>query len=810
LKEQKKMVNKKIKNIKISLLIIAILQIFILTNMSVAESYIIREMNYGGSKKIIDSERIKDLGKVGLNLLIGFLSIKQIGVVSSAEIPQYKCCKEFKDGRPCENLDISKSNECKEALASTTCDFLNDCKLGCCYNTEAGSCATNTPKWECASGGEWSDKKDCTIPKCTPGCCVTGNEYKLVTKGICEKLTLSKNIPIDKIDFRANYLEPQCRFLTEQEGACIYQSGSKASCIRTTEVDCETNRHGQFSVGYLCSRPDLQDSLDVKCEKKKYIGCVTKSDGSNHKPGVYLFDSCGNYENIYGTKYADAVDGSDYVILSNDKENCKDPTEDVTKSSTCGKCDGLESICMINSESNRGEIAKGIKGKNGEEYVCGNLNCETTAKQENDRTPKKRKNGESWCLYDGAIGEGRDIVGSEHWKAECTKGKVTVSICPGGGMRNYLCEERVTYDVNDEAKKNPSSRASCVPNQASDCAGYNADPSTMGGKCDENAHCQLRNINIAEHFTFSICTPKYPDGFDLNPKDKDYVNQCNFASRTCAVIYEKKAKSSPLEGKLLGTKFECVLNCECETNSFAQKMTDLCNSMGDCGNKINYLGVGTDSSAPRGIKGKKLDSDGNEKGDDSDGLGKAPGIWSSSEYSNNVNPIPGETVNLQETDPFKPVGLQGDYDPVSGSEGSWRMFSKISGATGTLISSLWWAIPASGGASVGSLQTGAMMVKGSGATATGGGGGASLGAAFGGALVGAAIGASRLSTCKTIRKRRRRYESYDFCRRFGRSRSWISDYLWDFFIVVTSCRLDSFRYWRTNSYLGSIQRARRA
>lgn len=64
------------------ILIISMIQIFLLVNFVVAQSYSIGEFESSFNERII-LENVKELAKVSMNFLIGFLSIKQIGFVSA-------------------------------------------------------------------------------------------------------------------------------------------------------------------------------------------------------------------------------------------------------------------------------------------------------------------------------------------------------------------------------------------------------------------------------------------------------------------------------------------------------------------------------------------------------------------------------------------------------------------------------------------------------------------------------------------------------------------------------------------------------
>ena len=72
-------------------------------------------------------------------------------------------------------------------------------------------------------------------------------------------------------------------------------------------------------------------------------------------------------------------------------------------------------------------------------------------------------------------------------------------------------------------------------------------------------------------------------GFDLgNTTNSSESNSfCTLATTTCTVKYEKR---------LTGGK-QCVENCGCLGAAWQNNQQAMCNALGDCGVKTNYLGV---------------------------------------------------------------------------------------------------------------------------------------------------------------------------------------------------------------------------
>jgi 23S rRNA A1618 N6-methylase RlmF len=231
-------------------------------------------------------------------------------------------------------------------------------------------------------------------------------------------------------------------------------------------------------------------------------------------------------------------------------------------SETCGNCNyAFGSTCK---QTNSSSIKEG-------NYICQDLTCV-------DEEGKVRQNGESWCVYDGVIGNGSDVVGSRHWKRICNEGTVEVEPC--ADYRGQIC---VQSNVSNNEKT--ITQAQCVVNQAISCIQYNQDKN-MKEECNETTQCLLKAINVDEGFKFNMCVPEYPKGFDLSYETgKDSAESlCGMANQECVVMYEKKISG-----------WECIFNCNCEDKTFTEQMNNLCVSMGDCGSYVNIAGKGTDS-----------------------------------------------------------------------------------------------------------------------------------------------------------------------------------------------------------------------
>jgi len=193
----------KIKRAELTLLIIAILQIFLLINLAIADSYIISQADSlnGNSKKIGGKNKIKNLINFGLNLLIGFLSIKQIGIVSAQELNIGEwCCSETNAGAKCQAIpSIANELSCPEGnVIQTNCASASICQIGTCVYDTGLECSSESPKNLCeGEGGVFSPDSLREIPERQKGCCITGSNANLETERQCKFRSFELGIEMD-------------------------------------------------------------------------------------------------------------------------------------------------------------------------------------------------------------------------------------------------------------------------------------------------------------------------------------------------------------------------------------------------------------------------------------------------------------------------------------------------------------------------------------------------------------------------------------------------------------------------------------
>ncbi len=577
---------------------ISYLEILILIIGSFAFCYIISQSNEEIEKIYVENqEQINQLRKekeqAKTNLLIGFLKSwlgkSKLNLVSAEEyqelepgntyevfdgfssvdlediVPQ--CCPKLKEnigegsGSSCQEIpQVICEDYCAVDCIPSGCDKTSVCELGCCYDDEQGLCYQNVPKQDCEGG--WVKGSNCNIEQCRLGCCVLGRQTQFITERKCEILS---NFYTSSFDFRPGVdTEIDCLLLANQQdlGACVIETQDdfgeiQRTCKFTTKLECiDLGGVENFYKDSLCTNPEL----DTNCEITQDTTCV---DG---KDEVYFVDSCGNPANIYDSLKINSGDYWSYVVSKQDSCGSDDGN---INSKSCGNCNYL-----------LGSICKSGDAKYGD-FICQDLNCDNAPA--NGGGKQDRKNGESWCVYESYIGDGRDVVGSRHYRYYCIDGKVKSDPC--ADYRKGICFEEEVEGF---------SIASCRLNRAMECISYNTeadgdedtteDDEKISEKCHENPDCEIRSFDFGHGYRFNICTPRYPIGFDMENNQKAAEAICDGADFKCTKVMVKDWKG----------KWKCKAGCYCTKETFTQAMNDWCVSLGDCGGYVNYIGEGRD------------------------------------------------------------------------------------------------------------------------------------------------------------------------------------------------------------------------
>jgi hypothetical protein len=526
------------------------------------------------------------------------------------------CCLQTKQGQICQDIPYQTcSEECSSICQYSSCKQVAECSLGCCIDASQGNCVPNTPQTLCQYPNEWKNDASCNYQECSSGCCILGDKTAFVNSKKCEALTILNGLSTTlNYDFRQGVTEAECIALERSvtKGACLFIS-DEVNCKILTKEQCvrQTGSYSNFYENYLCTAPDL----NTICNPTTETTCVDEKDE------VYFLDSCDNIANIYDSSKIYDISNNNSVeywtrILSK-QESCNTNIGNIN-SASCGNCEYLlGSRCGSSSGSETNPDYGNL--------YCRDLNCydvpTAVSSQGEVLFKENKKHGETWCLYESTIGNltqdlvvgekkltgaaavialmtgkpttvpvikntisGTDPVGSRHYLAQCLNGEISINPCDE--YRNRICVQENSV-INNETNEIFSS-AACRINSWQECLNYNfeIDDDVEGqttndkmNECLENPDCYVKQINIASHFNFPQCLPKYKPAFDLTRIEGDANQICSVASQTCEVIYVKHWDG-----------WDCEANCNCLSREFTLKMNEWCRSLGDCGAQTNIAG----------------------------------------------------------------------------------------------------------------------------------------------------------------------------------------------------------------------------
>jgi hypothetical protein len=315
-------------------------------------------------------------------------------------------------------------------------------------------------------------------------------------------------------------------------------------------------------------------------------------------------DSCGNKENVYSSDKAKSWNNgrvleASEVCSANDGSNINCGNCDYLLGTRCAEFDGL------------------VGGPAGSDHYCQKTVCV-------DRDGKERINGESWCVYDGNVGNGADVVGSRHYMESCVDGEVRVEPC--ADYRNEVCLEG-----SIETSEGNFGTAGCRVNRWQDCLMQEEEddctnidqrdciwlPSVLGMIIGGSGQGSTSFSNpsasnpmfknptgsviapITGNSIFGggdeeggdgepttttnrpdgICVPNYSPGLAFW-EEGSAKQICGQANAKCIVVYE--------EGLVGGE--DIVEGAECLTAAWAESANRVCSSLGDCGGAVNYNG----------------------------------------------------------------------------------------------------------------------------------------------------------------------------------------------------------------------------
>lgn len=503
-------------------------------------------------------------------LVIALLVILVFSIsASNVQAQEVKyCCEKTIYGAWCQEAD---QEECDEEYRSnpTSCEATSFCRLGCCYDSFEGICMENTPQKVCDENeGTWNQQADCEIPQCSLGCCILGTQASFVTLTRCKKLSAFYGLVINFRRDIVNELECISLASISDEGACIYELDYKKTCKFTSRQECKGIKQNvpignittggvvtsgvEFFKDMLCSA----EELGTDCGITKNTVCIEEKDE------VYFVDSCGNIANIYD---ASKVNDKAYWRKKVSKEDSCNPDSPNINSAGCGNCNYFSgSICGKYETGNRPTYGK---------YICRDLNCKASDTTDN----KPHKHGESWC----STGKYQDSVGSRYYRHLCLNGEEIIEPCADfrqercieddiAGFSQAACRVNRWQDCYSQTEKRD-----CGNKDKRDCIWTSEKKEVEKEEVEEGSLIVSKAVEIA-------CIPEHAPGLKFW-EEGEAQGICGLANTQCEVSYEEA-------GFIFPRKEACIENCECLEDSWKQEQLAKCESLGDCGAKLNFIG----------------------------------------------------------------------------------------------------------------------------------------------------------------------------------------------------------------------------
>lgn len=506
-------------------------------------------------------------------------------------------CVESIDGSVCQQMPKRSCDElCKSGCIEKKREEVPECKLGTCIDEEEGLCTPRTPISLCEEeGGKFDERELESIPECQKRCCMVGDEARFVTKGQCD--VLAERYGTNTIFKEDIASEPECIFLSvgAVEGACVLpqeKQMNQSDCRRTTLQECN-NLGGLFHDKTLCSNP----ALNTTCERQKSVSCMDDLDE------VYWIDSCGNEENIFSSD-RDGSWNSGKILEKNESCSIGNTDNLLANQRSCGNCDRF-----LGSKCGNITAEKKLAGEPAGDVICKDLGCDVNG--------TRRENGETWCVYQNAIGTSLDVPaigalgyfqsfhvpglrslsapGGRHFRQSCVESQVITEEC--ADYRNEVCTETRTNKTNGGKSL---SVASCRPNAWAECLNYNSDGGSPLGdllkqmqpiidivpqagkilqgplqsqkaktigmmfRCENNPDCYVNSVSVGKDYKFPLCLPKYPPGFYSHDQEGDDQNICGFGNQQCTSVWVYE--SIPFTFGL-AAEWKCKAGCECVDGS---------------------------------------------------------------------------------------------------------------------------------------------------------------------------------------------------------------------------------------------------
>lgn len=476
----------------------------------------------------------------GLIIAISFILLTILSINNAAAANATTCCEKTQSGLFCQNVP---AEECDSAFRMTpsSCDSTSFCKPGVCYDSSSGDCMRNTPKIACNNAnGTWTE----IIPdSCSLGCCILGDQAAFVSLVKCKRLSAMMGLLTNYNKQIKDETSCVLSVLSQDKGACVYESEYEKTCKFTTRAECGTTKSDNsskatFYVNKLCTASEL----GTICGRTRDTMCLAGKDE------VYFKDSCGNSANIFDSSKYEDIDY--WTNVKTKTESCNSGSNNAG-SGSCGNCNYL-----------LGSFCRTERGKS----TCADLNCKNT------QNGNSYKHGESWCVYNdaGTTGKGNTAVGARFYKHICINGEEVLEQCADFKQEECI-EDKITTTLGT------FSQAACRVNRWQDCT-----VQTSKADCEnsDKRDCFWKTgTSIGNSTSDGVCLPKNSPGLKFW-EGEEAQSICAQGNAKCVVTFEKGLFSGE----------ECKENCECLTADWAKQRNDICMSLGDCGAKINWVG----------------------------------------------------------------------------------------------------------------------------------------------------------------------------------------------------------------------------
>jgi hypothetical protein len=525
-------------------------------------------------------------GKIVSSLI---LVIFLIGIVSAANF----CCEKTVGTNPswCQNVNSEASCDANFQKTSAYCEATSYCKVGTCINQQEGTCMPSTKSVCEDNGGSWSSQPKSELPQCKNGCCLIGESASFVTQVACNRMSALYGLTVNFQAGTNTELSCLASANPNAKGACVYTQDYARTCSSTTKEKCQEKAKNaaftdaSFHEGYLCSAPELE----TNCAKSQITKC-----GDDDR--VYFVDTCGNLANVYDSSKIN--DEKDYWTKIQEPTCSTTGNEGNKDSLSCGDCSYYSgSMCKQKKMGDTTDYGN---------YICKDLDCKTyRGKYSSSSTGMATaedypKHGESWCATDEKNGGNSTSPGATSFVLTCYNGEVNQpSECDA--TRQKVCKETI---MNTETNFKV---AGCQANIWQDCTTQNKSADCLN---EEVRDCKwvtgtdwngyyftsekgMLNVTTSSSPT-GICVPKYQPGFTRDGTT-DVVVNCQQATSVCYVKMQKWWLSGRVNPE--NAQWKCAPdtigfknNCSCLESTWEKGLNKICTSLGDCGNKTNYIG----------------------------------------------------------------------------------------------------------------------------------------------------------------------------------------------------------------------------